>query len=135
MAWYVSVVSDVSLVKCHVAYTRAFGAGPHDLSRRARARWACVSSSPSGEEETQAQRARARRDNRMTADRGPKYTFYTYVYLFLYFAISWIRRAARTKSAPGSPAKLHHSVHCACGGASWGSDLARGARLIQRDAR
>ena len=72
---------------------------------------------------------------RMTADRGPKYTFYTYVYLFLYFAISWIRRAARTKSAPGSPAKLHHSVHCACGGASWGSDLARGARLIQRDAR
>ena len=33
------------------------------LSRRARARWACVSSSPTGEEETQAQRARARRDN------------------------------------------------------------------------
>ena len=34
------------------------------LSRRARARWACVSSSPVEEEETQAQRARARRRSR-----------------------------------------------------------------------
>ena len=37
--------------------------GGDGLSRRARVRWACVSSSP--QEETQAQRARARRDKAM----------------------------------------------------------------------
>ena len=102
--------------------SNARSAPPKALSRRARARWACVSSSP-----TQAQRARARRDN---PKRKPHRAATCHVVLDHTYARRRARRitwSAKLKAGLSRRAGVQSNVVLV--EFRGGTDLARGARL------